>query len=106
MISSEALHLGPLMLPWGLFFLLFALVITSMIGRKIGQKYHWSQEIQQRFQDSIWTSVWIGFIGARLVFIGLNIESYLVSPIESIFKFPSLKSFSSRSVGIDLHATI
>ncbi|MFD1436818.1 hypothetical protein ACFQ4S_00295 [Acinetobacter terrae] len=53
MISSEALHIGPLMLPGGLLILLLALLITVMIGRKVGQQAHWSQEIQQNFQDSI-----------------------------------------------------
>ncbi|SEL24653.1 prolipoprotein diacylglyceryl transferase family protein [Acinetobacter sp. DSM 11652] len=84
MISSEALHLGPLMLPWRLLFLFVALIITAMIGRKVGQQAQWSSEIQQRFQDSIWSSVWIGLVGARLVFIGLNLESYLASPIDML----------------------
>ncbi|EXB26587.1 TlpA family protein disulfide reductase (plasmid) [Acinetobacter radioresistens] len=82
MISSEALHLGPLMLPWGLLILLVALLITAMIGRKVGQQPQWSADIQQRFQDSIWSSVWVGLVGARLVFIGLNLESYWASPID------------------------
>ena len=84
MISNEALHLGPFMLPWGLLCLVLALLVSAMIGRKVGQKAQWSAEIQQRFQDSIWNSVWIGLIGARLVFIGLNLESYLVSPIDML----------------------
>ena len=84
MISSEALHLGPLMLPWGLLCLMLALLVTAMIGRKIGQQAQWSTEIQQRFQDSIWSSVWIGLLGARLIFIGLNMESYLASPIDML----------------------
>ncbi|UIJ75038.1 TlpA disulfide reductase family protein [Acinetobacter sp. SH20PTE14] len=84
MISNEALHLGPFMLPWGLLCLVLALLITAMVGRKIGQQAQWSTEIQQRFQDSIWSSVWIGLIGARLVFIGLNLESYLASPIDML----------------------
>ena len=84
MISNEALHLGPFMLPWGLLCLVLALLVSAMIGRKVGQKAQWSAEIQQRFQDSIWNSVWIGLIGARLVFIGLNLESYLASPIDML----------------------
>ena len=84
MISTEALHLGPLMLPWGLLFLFVAIIITAMIGRKVGQQAQWSADIQQRFQDSIWSSVWIGLVGARLVFIGLNLESYLASPIDML----------------------
>lgn|SRR5690606_12818732 len=84
MISNEALHLGPLMLPWALLCLVLALLITAMVGRKIGQQAQWSTEIQQRFQDSIWSSVWIGLLGARLIFIGLNMESYLASPIDML----------------------
>lgn len=84
MISNEALHLGPFMLPWGLLCFVLALLVSAMIGRKVGQKAQWSAEIQQRFQDSIWSSVWIGLIGARLVFIGLNLESYLASPIDML----------------------
>ncbi|WP_180035490.1 MULTISPECIES: TlpA disulfide reductase family protein [unclassified Acinetobacter] len=84
MISNEALHLGPFMLPWGLLCFVLALLVSAMIGRKVGQKAQWSAEIQQRFQDSIWNSVWIGLIGARLVFIGLNLESYLASPIDML----------------------
>jgi thiol-disulfide isomerase/thioredoxin len=53
-----------------------------MIGRKVGQQPQWSADIQQRFQDSIWSSVWVGLVGARLVFIGLNLESYWASPID------------------------
>ncbi len=84
MISSEALHLGPLMLPWSLLFLIAALLITAMIGAKAAQHRQWPNEIKQGFQDSIWSSVWVGLIGARIVFIALNFESYLASPIDML----------------------
>ena len=94
MISSEALHLGPFMLPWGLLCLVLALLVSAMIGRKVGQQAQWSTEIQQRFQDSIWNSIWIGLIGARLVFIGLNLESLNAEINVYLIKFFSKLSFS------------
>ncbi len=84
MISNEALHLGPLMLPWGLIILIMAVFITVMVGQKVGQSAQWSKEILQRFQDSIWSCVWVGLVAARVVFIALNFDAYWASPIDML----------------------
>ncbi|RKG29891.1 TlpA disulfide reductase family protein [Acinetobacter tianfuensis] len=84
MISSEALYLGPLMLPWTLIILIIALTVMALLGKYAGQRLNWSDNIKSELQDSIWTSVWVGLISARLVFILLNIEAYAASPIDMI----------------------
>ncbi|WP_374667548.1 prolipoprotein diacylglyceryl transferase family protein [Acinetobacter sp.] len=84
MISSEALHLGPLMLPWTLIILIAALTVMALFARYAGQRLGWPESIKSELQDSIWTSVWIGLISARLVFVLLNIDAYAASPIDMI----------------------
>ncbi|TQR73076.1 TlpA disulfide reductase family protein [Acinetobacter sp. RF14B] len=85
MISSEALHLGPLMLPWTLIILLVALLGVSIVAHLVSRKLNWDPAIFQVFQDSLWTSVLIGLIGARMVFIMLHWDAYSTSMID-IFK--------------------
>ena len=84
MISSEALHIGPIMLPWTLVFLILALIATSLMGRYAGKQLKWPESTMRTFQDSIWSSVWIGMIVARVVFIFLHAEAYFASPIDML----------------------
>lgn len=84
MISAEALHIGPLMLPWNLLFIFFALFILSFCSRAFGQKLKWSEQMTQQFRDSLWTSLLFGLIGARVVFVLLNWQAYLDTPIDML----------------------
>lgn len=84
MISAEALHLGPLMLPWSLLIILGAIVLTLVCGRIYGKKMAWQNDAQQRFNDSIWTSFCIGLLVARIVFVLFHIDDYLASPIDIV----------------------
>lgn len=84
MISSEALHLGPFMLPWTLLILFMALIVTVMCASHIGKRLNWSEETKRILQDSIWSSFCVGLIGARVVFVFLHAEAYLVSPIDML----------------------
>lgn len=85
MISSEALHLGPLMLPWLLIIIFIAMMIVSIIGHIVGRKLQWEKAVIQIFKDSLWTSFLIGLIGGRIVFVLLHWEAYATSAID-IFK--------------------
>lgn len=84
MISSEALHIGPIMLPWTLVFLILALIAASLVGRYAGKQLKWPESTMRAFQDSIWSSVWIGMIAARVVFILLHAEAYFAAPIDML----------------------
>ena len=85
MISSEALHLGPLMLPWTLIIILIGLMTVSIIGQMVSNKLRWDKAVIQVFRDSLWISVLIGLIGARIVFVLLHWDAYSTSPLD-IFK--------------------
>ena len=43
MISSKALHLGPLMLPWTLIIILIGLMTVSIIGQMVSNKLRWDK---------------------------------------------------------------
>src|SRR5690606_17516579 len=85
MISSEALHLGPLMLPWTLIILLVALLGVSIVAHLVSRQLNWDPAMFQVFQDSLWTSVLIWLSRARIVFILLHWDAYCTSMID-IFK--------------------
>lgn len=82
MISSEALHLGPFMLPWILIIILIALLTVSIAGSAVARKLQWNEAVTQVFRDSLWIGFWVGLIGARIVFVLLHWDAYSVSPID------------------------
>lgn len=84
MISAEAIHLGPFMLPFPLLLVLLALVIVYVVGRILQKKQQWSVQTWQVFSDSLWTTLWVGLIAARLAFVLLNLDVYVASPIDMI----------------------
>lgn len=84
MISSEAIHLGPFMLPFPLLLVLFGLLIVYAVGKILEKKQQWSVQTWRTFSDSLWTMLWVGLIAARLVFVLLNLDVYLASPIDII----------------------
>ena len=84
MISAEAIHLGPFMLPFPLLLALLALVIVYVVGRILQKKQQWSVQTWQVFSDSLWTTLWVGLIAARLAFVLLNLDVYVASPIDMI----------------------
>lgn len=51
MLSSDAVHIGPLMLPWTLLVILLALMLTSLLIRFVAKKYHWSHAGRHSSQD-------------------------------------------------------
>lgn len=84
MISVEAIHLGPFMLPFPLLLVLLGLIIVYVVGKILNKKQQWSAQTWQNFSDSLWTTLWVGLIAARLVFVLFNLEVYLASPIDII----------------------
>ena len=84
MISSEALHLGPFILPWTLVMILLSMIMMKIMGQVLGQKQRWEQATSQVFWDSLWTSFWIGLIGARITFVLLHWDVYFASPIDIV----------------------
>lgn len=84
MISAQALHLGPLMLPWPLLIALSSLVIALWICGALKAKFQLEAGQWVQFKDSIWTAFLLGLIAARLVFVALNYPFYLESPFEVI----------------------
>ncbi len=84
MISAEAIHLGPFMLPFPLLLVLLGLILVYIVGKILQKKQHWSAETWQTFSDSLWTTLWVGLIAARLVFVLFNLEVYLASPIDML----------------------
>lgn len=84
MISAEAIHLGPFMLPFPLLLVLLGLIIVYVVGKVLNKKQQWSAQTWQTFSDSLWTTLWVGLIAARLVFVLFSLEVYLASPIDII----------------------
>lgn len=84
MISSEALILGPLMLPWTLLVILAVVFISSWSAKRLQSRFHWANSTLDTFQNSIWTSLMIGFVVARCSFMGMHADAYLASPLEMI----------------------
>ncbi|WP_173910582.1 TlpA disulfide reductase family protein [Acinetobacter sp. Marseille-Q1618] len=84
MISAEAIHLGPFMLPFPLLLVLLGLIVVYVVGKILNKKQQWSAQTWQTFSDSLWTTLWVDLIAARLVFVLLNLEVYLASPIDII----------------------
>ncbi len=82
MLSSDAVHIGPLMLPWTLLVILLALMLTSLLIRFVAKKYHWSHAGRHSSQDLLWSSLIVGLLGARLVFVLLHAEIYFAQPID------------------------
>ena len=82
MISSDALHLGPLMLPWTLIIVATGLMLLSAVLFGLARKYSWSKQLLGQSQDLLWSSFLLGMLGARLVFVLLNAELYFVAPID------------------------
>ena len=82
MISIDALHLGPLMIPWMVIIILIGLFIISILCRILAQRQLWSKTILQTCTDSLWSSVLIGLLAARIIFVALHFESYQHNPID------------------------
>ena len=82
MLSAEAIHVGPFMLPFALALVILGLMIVYGTGKVLQKKQQWSAETWQIFSDSLWTTLWVGLIAARLVFVLLNLDVYLASPID------------------------
>lgn len=82
MITSQAIHLGPIMLPWGLVIPLLALFFSLIIGKLCLSRFKISTPQWQNFKDSIWTALLIGLLFARISFVLFNLDSYLEHPIE------------------------
>ena len=82
MISSDALHLGPLMLPWALIIIATGLMLLSAILFGLARNYSWSKQLLGQSQDLLWSSFLLGMLGARLVFVLLNAELYFAAPID------------------------
>ncbi|TCM60270.1 thiol-disulfide isomerase/thioredoxin [Acinetobacter calcoaceticus] len=85
MISPQALHLGPIMLPWSLLIAILSLILALWLTGRARAKFGISDATWNIFKDSIWNALWIGMIAARLVFVALNYPIYLEHPWD-IFK--------------------
>lgn len=85
MFTIQAIHLGPIMIPWGLVIPLTALLFSLVLGRYLTDKFQVSLVQWRNFKDSIWTAILIGLLLARISFVLFNLDSYLSHPIE-IFK--------------------
>ncbi|OTG80364.1 TlpA disulfide reductase family protein [Acinetobacter sp. ANC 4648] len=87
MLTPQAIHLGPLMLPWGLIIPLCSLMLTLLLTtHPFKQKFQVTAEQWNLFKDSIWTAILLGLVFARIGFVLLNFSAYLEHPIE-ILKF-------------------
>lgn len=80
MISSQALHLGPVMLPWTLLLVLLAMLIMMLFGKVLAARLQWTNDQKNTFQDSLWSSLWVGLIAARVVFVLIHWDAYSSSP--------------------------
>lgn len=85
MITVQAIHLGPIMLPWPMLIFLTSLILAIGFSGCFRKKFHTTTSAWQQFKDSIWHAIWIGLIIGRLVFVMMDFEYYRLHPID-IFK--------------------
>lgn len=84
MLTPQAIHLGPMMLPWELVIPLLSLIISLVIAKQFKPKYQVSAVQWNLLKDSIWTAILIGLVFARIGFVLMHLSSYLTDPIEII----------------------
>ncbi len=84
MITLQAIHLGPFMLPWTLMILMVAILVSVIVGKLTYRYFELETSQWSTFKDSIWTGIWLGVLCARIGFVLLNLEVYLDHPIEII----------------------
>ncbi len=84
MITTQAIHLGPIMLPWGIVILVLAILMSLLISRISRSFFNVSLIQWSIFKDSIWTAVLIGLIFGRVGFVILNFNIYLEHPLDMI----------------------
>ncbi len=84
MITTQAIHLGPIMLPWGVVILIAAIAASLLIGQLCKKYFAVSDPQWIIFKDSIWSAILIGLICARIGYIVLNLDIYLQHPLEMI----------------------
>ncbi|WP_010111479.1 TlpA disulfide reductase family protein [Acinetobacter sp. P8-3-8] len=87
MITAQAIHLGPIMLPWGLMILMVAIGVALLFGQYSPYGYRRFKVCDSQwtvFKDTIWTAILIGLLCARIGFVLLNLDAYLQHPIEII----------------------
>ncbi|OTG67651.1 TlpA disulfide reductase family protein [Acinetobacter silvestris] len=82
MLTPQAIHLGPIMLPWEFIIPICSLLITLLVANQFKQKYQVTTEQWNLFKDFIWTAIFIGLIFARIGFVLLNYEAYFQHPID------------------------
>lgn len=84
MVTVQAIHLGPIMFPWGLAIPIIALVLSLLLGKFLFPKFKITTAQWQKFKDSIWNAILIALLSARVSFILFHLDSYLAHPIEII----------------------
>ncbi|ENW81063.1 hypothetical protein F909_02354 [Acinetobacter sp. ANC 3929] len=84
MMSSEALHLGGFILPWTLLIILIGWLAVFLSGLYFSRQYAWSENVWQCYKDSLWSAILVGFFAARMVFVMIHADVYLVHPIDII----------------------
>ncbi|MDQ8936340.1 TlpA disulfide reductase family protein [Acinetobacter rudis] len=84
MISAQAIHLGPIMLPWPLVIFSLSLVLAIAMAKQFSQRFTVSVENWHQFKDSIWQAIWIGLIIGRIVFVSMDLDYYRLHPIDII----------------------
>ena len=84
MLTVQALHLGPFMIPWPILIGLLSLLLALWLSSQLRLKFNLAPLQWQQFKDSVWSALWIGLLCARLVFVAINYQFYLASPIDII----------------------
>jgi thiol-disulfide isomerase/thioredoxin len=85
MITIQAIHIGPIMLPWLLTIVIVAILITLIVGRLSFRYFSISDSQWSLFKDSIWSGLLLAMLCARIGFVLFNLDAYLEHPVE-IFK--------------------
>lgn len=84
MITAQALHLGPIMLPWTLLIFSLSFMFSIMFAKHFCPRFNVSALHWQEFKDSLWQAVWVGLIIGRLIFVFMDFDYYLSHPIDII----------------------
>lgn len=84
MLTTYALHLGPLMLAWPILIAIASILFSFLLLHWLRPYFKVDQATWKAVKNSVWTGIWVGLIAARLVFVSGHFSFYLEHPIEIV----------------------
>lgn len=85
MITAQAIHLGPIMLPWPMLIVLTSLLLSIWVAGHFRRLFDLQLVTWQQFKDSIWSAILLGLVIGRLAFVAMDLDYFRLHPLD-VFK--------------------